>query len=43
MNVDEAKFEAVVGNPLLAAQVKRSDAKTGQLKTGEIIAAPKKA
>jgi hypothetical protein len=39
MKVDKDKFEAVVGNLLKAAPIKRSDAKTGQPKTGKIIAA----
>jgi hypothetical protein len=42
MKVDKQQFEAVVGNLLKAPPVKRSDAKTGQPKTGKIIAAPKK-
>jgi hypothetical protein len=42
MKVDKAQFEAVVGNLLKTPPIKRSDAKTGQPKTGKIIAAPKK-
>ena len=41
MKVNREKFEAVVGNLLKSPPVKRSDAKTGQPKTGKIIAAPK--
>lgn len=39
MKVDRAQFEAVVGNLLKAPPIKRSEAKTGQRKTGKIIAA----
>jgi hypothetical protein len=42
MKVDKDKFEAVVGNLLKSPPVKRSDAKTGQPKTGKIIPASKK-
>ncbi len=37
MKVDKDKFEAIVGNLLKSPPVKRSDAKTGQPKTGKII------
>jgi hypothetical protein len=39
MKVDKDKFEAVVSNLLKAPPIKRKDAKTGQRKTGKIIAA----
>jgi hypothetical protein len=38
MKVDKAKFEAVIGNLLKSPPIKRSEAKTGQPKTGKIIA-----
>ena len=41
VKVDKAQFEAVVGKPLKTPPIKRSEAKTGQLKTGKIIGAPK--
>jgi hypothetical protein len=37
MKVDKAQFEAVVSNLLKAPPIKRSEAKTGQPKTGKII------
>jgi hypothetical protein len=37
IKVDRAKFTAIVGNLLKSPPVKRSDAKTGQPKTGKII------
>jgi hypothetical protein len=39
MKADKAQFEAVVGNLLKMPPIKRSGAKTGQPKTGKIIAA----
>jgi hypothetical protein len=39
MKVDKEKFEAVLNNLLKTAPIKRSEAKTGQPKTGKIIAA----
>jgi hypothetical protein len=39
MKVDKAKFEAVLNNLLKTPPIKRSEAKTGQRKTGKIIAA----
>ena len=41
MKVDKDQFEAVVGNLLKTAPIKRSEAQTGQPKTGKIIPAPK--
>ena len=44
MKVDKAQFVAVVGKLLKTPPIKRSEAKTGQPKTGKIIpskAAPK--
>jgi hypothetical protein len=38
MKVDKAQFEAVINNLLKSPPVKRSEAKTGQPKTGKIIA-----
>jgi hypothetical protein len=42
MKVDKAQFEAIVGNLLKTPPIKRSEAKTGQRKTGKIIAAKPK-
>jgi len=39
VKVDKAKFEEVVGNLLKTPPIKRSEAQTGQPKTGKIIAA----
>jgi hypothetical protein len=39
MKVDKAQFEAVIGRLLKTPPIKRSEAKTGQPKTGKIIAA----
>ena len=39
MKVDRKQFEAVVGNLLRTPPVPRSEAKTGQPKTGKIIPA----
>jgi hypothetical protein len=39
MKVEKSQFEAVVGNLLRTPPIKRADAKTGQPKTGKIIAA----
>jgi hypothetical protein len=39
MQVDKEKFEAVIHKLLSSPPIKRSEAKTGQPKTGKIIAA----
>jgi hypothetical protein len=39
MKVDKVRFEDIVNNLLKTPPIKRSDANTGQRKTGKIIAA----